>query len=74
VLPTVLNLSYDKIVLRLDSDPLVPTARNPRIRDSEIPGLAGSLTQRDGACARDGCWIESLPILYSYMAILEVIS
>jgi hypothetical protein len=67
----------DKIVLRLDSDPLVPIARKPRIRDSDIPRFqvfAGGLTLRDGACARYGRCIEPLSILYSYMAILDVIS
>ncbi len=71
----------DKIVIRLDSEPLVPDSQkpqNPRIRDSEIPrfrGFAGSLTLREGACAQAACWFESHPILYSsYMAILEVIS
>jgi hypothetical protein len=65
-------------VIRLDWEPLVPDSpktQNPRIRDSEIPVFfAGSLTLREGACARAACWFEFLPIPYSYMAILEVIS
>ncbi len=67
----------DKIVIRLDSDPLAPTARKPRIRESEIPRFrvsAGSLTLWEGISARAASWFELLPILYSYMAILEVIS
>jgi hypothetical protein len=61
----------------LEDTPLVPESpkpQNPRIRDSEIPGFAGSLILRDGACACAACWFESLPNLYFYMAILEVIS
>ncbi len=71
------QITRDKIVIRLDSDTLVPTTRKPKPLESQIPKFrifSGSLTQRDGACARDGRWFESLPILYSYMAILEVIS
>jgi hypothetical protein len=47
------QITCDKIVIRLDSDPLVPTARKSIIRESENPRFrifAGSLTQRDGAC------------------------
>jgi hypothetical protein len=67
----------DKIVLKLESRATRsngPKTQNPRIRDSEIPGFACSLALKAGACARAACWFETHFILYSYMAILEVIS
>jgi hypothetical protein len=63
-------------VIRLDSHPLVPTARKPRIRESEIPRFrvsTGSLTLWEGISARAARWFKLLLILYFNMAILEVL-
>ncbi len=71
-----LNLG-DEIVLGLDSGATrsnSPKTQTPRFRNFEIPGFAGSLALKAGACTRAACWFESHFILYSYMAILEVIS
>ncbi len=66
----------DKIVLKLDSRATRSNSPKPRIRESEIPRFrvfAGSLALKAGACARAACWFETHFILYSYMAILEVL-
>jgi hypothetical protein len=66
----------DKIVLKLDSRTTrsnSPKTQNPRFPNSEIPVFAGSIALKAGASARAACWFESHFILYSYMAVLEVI-
>jgi hypothetical protein len=73
VLLIQLNLG-DKFVIKIK---IVPTARKPKIRESEIPRFrvfAGSLTLRVGSCAQAARWFKSHFIPYSYMAILEIIS
>jgi hypothetical protein len=58
----------------MDIQRTLTTVENP---ESEIPRFrvsAGSLTLWEGISASAASWFKLLPILYSYVAILEVIS